>query len=89
MRLFQADYEYWHASFGPQVATGGRANLNIARLSTGVVLKFGSIVPPPPITYSCSASPSAVFPGDPITVTGSALNLNPKKTATYTWSDRS
>jgi outer membrane protein OmpA-like peptidoglycan-associated protein len=86
LRLFQADYEYWHASFGPQVATGGRANLNIARLSTGVVLKFGSIVPPPPITYSCSASPSAVFPGDPITVTGSALNLNPKKTATYTWS---
>ncbi len=86
LRLFQADYEYWHASFGPQPVTGGRANLNIARLSTGVVLKFGSIVPPPPVTYSCSASPSAVFPGDPVTVTGSALNLNPKKTATYTWS---
>jgi hypothetical protein len=26
-----------------------------------------------------------VFPGDPITVTGTALNLNPKKTPTYTW----
>jgi outer membrane protein OmpA-like peptidoglycan-associated protein len=86
LRLFQADYEYWHASFGPQPQTGGRANLNNARLSTGIVLKFGSIIPPPPVTYSCSASPSAVFPGDPITVTGSALNLNPKKTATYTWS---
>ena len=86
LRLFQADYEYWHASFGPQPGTGGRANLNNARLSTGIVLKFGSIIPPPPVTYSCSASPSAVFPGDPITVTGSALNLNPKKTATYTWS---
>jgi len=86
LRLFQADYEYWHASFGPQPVSGGRANLNNARLSTGIVLKFGSIIPPPPVTYSCSASPSAVFPGDPITVTGSALNLNPKKTATYTWS---
>jgi len=86
LRLFQADYEYWHASFGPQAGTGGRANLSNARLSTGIVLKFGSIIPPPPVTYSCSASPSAVFPGDPITVTGSALNLNPKKTATYTWS---
>jgi hypothetical protein len=86
LRLFQADYEYWHASFGPQPQTGGRANLNNARLSTGIVLKFGSIVPPPPVTYSCSASPATVFPGDPITVTGSALNLNPKKTATYTWS---
>jgi hypothetical protein len=86
IRLFQADYEYWHASFGPQAVTGGRANLNNARLSTGIVLKFGSIVPPPPVTYSCSVNPSSVFPGDPITVTGTALNLNPKKPATYTWS---
>jgi outer membrane protein OmpA-like peptidoglycan-associated protein len=86
IRLFQADYEYWHASFGPQANTGGRANLNNARLSTGIVLKFGSIVPPPPVTYSCSVNPSSVFPGDPITATGTALNLNPKKPATYTWS---
>ena len=26
-----------------------------------------------------------LFPGDPVTVTGTATNLNPKKTATYTW----
>jgi outer membrane protein OmpA-like peptidoglycan-associated protein len=26
-----------------------------------------------------------VFPGEPVTVTGSALNLNPKRTATYSW----
>jgi len=37
------------------------------------------------VTYSCSVAPATVFPGDPITVTGVALNLNPKKTATYTW----
>ncbi len=86
LRLFQADYLYWHASFGPQAVTGGRANLNNARLSSGIVLKFGSIVPPPPVTYSCSVNPSSVFPGDPITATGTALNLNPKKPATYTWS---
>jgi outer membrane protein OmpA-like peptidoglycan-associated protein len=86
IRLFQADYEYWHASFGPQATTGGRANLNNARLSSGIVLKFGSIVPPPPVTYSCSVNPSSVFPGDPITVTGTATNLDPKKPATYTWS---
>ncbi len=86
LRLFQADYEYWHVSFGPQPITGGRANLNNARISTGIVLKFGSIIPPPPVTYSCSVNPSAVFPGDPVTVTGTALNLNPKKQATYTWS---
>ena len=86
LRLFQADYQYYHVSYGPQATTGGRANLNNARLSSGILLQFGSIVPPPPVTYSCSANPSAVFPGDPVTVTGTALNLNPKKQATYSWS---
>jgi outer membrane protein OmpA-like peptidoglycan-associated protein len=86
LRLFQADYEYFHANFGPQAVTGGRANPGVARLSTGLVLKFGNIVPPPPVQYACSASPSSVFPGEPITITGTASNLNPKKTATYSWS---
>lgn len=86
LRLFQADYQYYHVSFGPQPVTGGRANLNNARLSTGILLKFGNITPPPPVTYSCSANPASVFPGDPVSITGTASNLNPKKTATYSWS---
>ena len=91
LRLFQADFRYIHANFGPFTAvpttgtTGGRANLNGAELSTGIVTHFGHIIPPPPVTFSCSVSPSTAFPGDPLTVTGTALNLNPKKTATYTW----
>jgi outer membrane protein OmpA-like peptidoglycan-associated protein len=87
LRLFQADYEYFHANFGPQppYPTGGRANLKVARLSTGLIYHMGSILPPPPVTYSCTAAPSPAFPGDPITVTGTATNLNPKKTATYSW----
>jgi len=90
-RLFQADYRYVHANFGPYTApptggqVGGRANLNGVDLSTGIVTHFGHIIPPPPVTYACSASPSTVYPGDPITVTGTAANLNPKKTATYSW----
>jgi outer membrane protein OmpA-like peptidoglycan-associated protein len=90
-RLFQADFRYVHANFGPSTPvptsgiTGGRANLNGAELSTGIVTHFGHIIPPPPVTFSCSVSPSTAFPGDPLTVTGTALNLNPKKTATYTW----
>jgi outer membrane protein OmpA-like peptidoglycan-associated protein len=86
LRLFQADYEYFHANYGPQIAFGGRANVDNARLSTGIVWKFGNIVPPPPVQYTCSASPATVYPGDPITITGTATNLNPKKTATYSWS---
>jgi outer membrane protein OmpA-like peptidoglycan-associated protein len=86
IRLFQADYVYSHADFGPQPITGGRANIGAAELSSGLLFKFGNIVPPPPVTYTCSANPMSVFPGDPVTVTGTAANLNPKKPATYTWS---
>jgi len=90
-RVFEADYRFIHADFGPYTgigsggSLGGRANLNAVELSTGIVTHFGHIIPPPPVTYSCSVAPATVFPGDPITVTGVALNLNPKKTATYTW----
>ncbi len=37
------------------------------------------------MTYSCAVSPTTGYPGDPFTVTGTAMNLDPKKTATYTW----
>ncbi|MBW4043781.1 OmpA family protein [Acidipila rosea] len=86
LRLFQADYEYFHVNYGPQPYTGGRANVESARLSTGLVYHMGSIVPPPPVQYSCAVNPTTVFPGDPVTVTGTATNLNPKKPATYSWS---
>lgn len=91
LRLFQADYRWIHTNYGPAVnpptsgALGGRTNLNGAELSTGLVAHFGHIIPPPPVTYSCSASPTTVYPGDPITVTGTAGNLNPKKAYNYTW----
>ncbi len=86
IRLFQADYVYTHADFGPQGTNGGRANIDSAELSAGLLFKFGNIIPPPPVTLTCVANPTSVFPGDPLTITGTAANLNPKKTATYTWS---
>jgi hypothetical protein len=91
LRLFEADYRYIHTDFGPATtiptpgALGGRTNMDAVELSTGIVAHFGHIIPPPPVTYSCTAAPMTVFPGDPITVTGTALNLDPKKMATYTW----
>jgi hypothetical protein len=85
IRLFQADYEYMHVDFGPKVF-GGRANIDAARLSAGVVIHLGSIVPPPPVTFACSANPASVFPGDPVTITGTADMLNPKMKAVYTFS---
>jgi hypothetical protein len=85
IRLFQADYEYMHADWGAGTY-GGRANINAARLSAGVVFHVGSITPPPPVTLACSASPESVFPGEPVTVTATAGSLDPKLNAIYSWS---
>jgi hypothetical protein len=92
IRLFEADYRYIHEDYGPANAIpagplGGRANIGAAELSSGLLFHFGSIVPPPPVTYSCAvtAPTGTIYPGDPVTVTGTAANLDPKKTATYTW----
>ncbi len=91
LRLFEADFRYIHENYGPSVSIptpgvlGGRANLQGVDLSAGIVTHFGHIIPPPPVTYSCTVAPTSVYPGDPVTATGTAVNLNPKKTATYTW----
>jgi hypothetical protein len=91
LRLFQADYRWIHTNYGPAVnpptpgALGGRTNMSAVELSTGIVMHFGHIIPPPPVTYACTASPTTVYPGDPITVTGTAANLNPKKAYNYSW----
>ena len=82
IRVFQADYQYTHEDFAP----GYRGNFNMARLSAGLVFRIGSIVPPPPVTLACSASPATIFPGDPVTITAIAGNLDPKDSTVYTWS---
>lgn len=85
IRVFQADYEYIHENWGPGVY-GGRANINAARLSAGLVFHIGTIAPPLPPTITCSATPSSVYPGDPVELTATASGLNPKQNAIYTWS---
>jgi outer membrane protein OmpA-like peptidoglycan-associated protein len=90
IRVFQADYEYMHADFGPQASPpGGRANIDAARLSAGVVIHVGSLAPPPPVTLACSASPDSVFPGEPVTITATTGGLNPKDHVIYTLSGES
>jgi len=77
LRLFQADYQFNHQDY---------ADFNMLRLSAGVVFRIGSFVPPLPVTLSCSVTPESVFPGDPVTATATAGNLNPKMQARYSWS---
>ena len=81
IRVFQADFQYAHEDFAPY----GRANFNMPRLSAGFVYHIGSFAPPPPVTLACSASPATIFPGDPVTVTATAGNLDPKLNVVYSW----
>ena len=81
IRLFQADYQYSHINFFPL----GRANFDMARLSAGVVFHVGTIAPPPPVTIACSANPTSVFAGDPVTLAATASGFNPKDHAIYSW----
>jgi outer membrane protein OmpA-like peptidoglycan-associated protein len=85
IRIIQA--EYLLTKFENRT-TGASASQNDMRLSSGIVFRFGGGPPPPPklpVAYSCSVNPSGVFPGDTIAVSGMAQNLNPAKTAVYTW----
>jgi outer membrane protein OmpA-like peptidoglycan-associated protein len=88
IRIIQA--EYMMTRFA-NYDTGATGTQNDMRLSSGIVFRFGGrgappLPPLPPLAYSCSVNPSSVFPGDRIAVSGTALNLNPAKTAVYTWS---
>jgi hypothetical protein len=87
IRPIQADFDYSHVDFGAgrDAFTGGLSKITAYKLSSGLVLRFGQINPPPPVQFGCTVEPANVFPGDPITVTGATSNLNPKKKTTYNW----
>ena len=82
IRFVQADYQWTRENVGGF----GDTNFNMLRLSAGLVLHAGSIAPPTPVQLSCVASPVSVFPGDPVTITGTASFLDPKLNAIYSWS---
>ena len=87
IRIVQA--EYLMTNFEDRT-TGKSATQNNMRISTGIVFRFGGnpappLPPPSPLTYACTVNPSSVFQGDTIAVSGTAVNLDPAKTDTYTW----
>jgi outer membrane protein OmpA-like peptidoglycan-associated protein len=81
IRLIQA--EYLMTRFD-DFNTGSTATQNDVRLSSGLVFRFGGN-PPPPVTLACAASPASVFPGDPVTATATAGQLDPSLSAVYSW----
>ncbi len=84
----QADVEGMHVDFGPPNAaktTGGMAEIAALKLSGGVVLRMGSEAGPAQVLLACEVAPDSVFPGETVTVTGTATNLSGKRPASYTY----
>jgi outer membrane protein OmpA-like peptidoglycan-associated protein len=79
VRLLEADYV---RSNLPNASDDVQNDL---RLAFGVTYHLESAVLPP-VTLSVTASPAAVFAGDPVTVTATAGNLNPKQNVIYSFS---
>jgi outer membrane protein OmpA-like peptidoglycan-associated protein len=77
LRLFQADYQFNRQDFD---------DFNMLRLSAGVVFHIGSFAPPVPVALACSVNPVSIFAGDPVTITATADNLDPKLHVVYSWS---
>jgi outer membrane protein OmpA-like peptidoglycan-associated protein len=89
-RLIEADYVLGRHSFTDVVPiTEGnlqRPVLNGVRLRTGIVLNIGGGAPEALVAASCSVDHSEVMVGEPVHVTVSPSNFNPKHTLAYNWS---
>ena len=94
IRMVQADYEYMNVNFGSYYSTGlpwnlhGSLGINVMRLSGGIVYHPGEFAPPTPVTLSVSVNPATIYPGDPVTATAVAGNLDPKLNAIYAWTGK-
>src|SRR5208337_4152171 len=82
IRPVEVDYLYTH--FGSNHIVGYSASQNSFKYVGGVNFTFGG-APPVPVSASCSASPAEVWSGDPVKVTATGANFNPKHTVTYGW----
>ncbi len=76
IRLFQIDYLLQRVS---------GSNANGVRGQTGLLFFFGGGAPKAPPSASCSATPMEIMAGEPVTVSGTPSNFNPKRTLTWTW----
>ncbi|HVO61993.1 MAG TPA: OmpA family protein [Terriglobales bacterium] len=89
IRLIEADYQWARQNFSSQVPLEQpnlrHVNFDGVRLRTGVVFNFAGGEAPVPPSATCSAQPTEVLVGEPVTVTATPSNFNPKHTVTYNW----
>jgi opacity protein-like surface antigen/outer membrane protein OmpA-like peptidoglycan-associated protein len=83
IRIIQAEYLMTRFQ---DYSTGSTSSQNDMRLSSGIVFRFGgNAAPPPPVTLAVSVNPASIFPGDPVTATATAGDVEPKLNVVYTW----
>src|SRR5579883_1607805 len=91
LRILQADYIYTNYDIYCSGVLGGAcvpshqtSQWNNIRLAAGAVFNLGNYYTPTP-TAACTAQPTEVTEGEPVTVTATGSNFNPKHTVTYAW----
>jgi hypothetical protein len=88
-RVFQADYLHTPLVYGSQyepAGASGAGKVDMVKLSSGIVFGGGAVSLPRPVELGCTATPTSVFPGDPLNVQSSVVNLANGKKVTYLWS---
>jgi outer membrane protein OmpA-like peptidoglycan-associated protein len=83
LRLFRADYVFSSYRYGPPSVQP--TDITGVRLQAGLNFMFGGGEPPPPPSAACVLQPSEVFAGEPLTVSATGSNFNPKRTVQYSW----
>jgi hypothetical protein len=82
IRLVQFDYIY--STYAQKAPSPHGDVWNNIRLAAGLVVNLGTYYTPP-LSCAASASPAEVWSGDPVKVTTTGTNFNPKHTLTYGW----
>ncbi len=82
IRLAQIDYIY--SNYDQRFLSGHSSQWNSIRLAAGLVVNLGNYYNPP-LACTATASPTEVYAGEPVKVTATGTNFNPKHTITYGW----
>ncbi len=90
IRLAQMDFMHSTHSVSGGGTGGGTTpdpdvTFNSLRFQAGVTFLLGVTPPGPPPSASCSVEPMDVYAGEPVTATAHAMNFNPKRTLSYSW----
>ena len=84
LALRPVEVDYLLTRFSANHVANYTANQNNFRYVGGLNFLLGG-APPVPVAASCSAQPTEVWSGDPVKVTATGTNFNPKHTVTYGW----